>query len=89
LRPDFGTEPNVYYIPPLSPPKFNEEGEVSDEPRIPVEYLRKLFGPEVDNALKILQAEMDKRSKGEKSGLIDILIAYRHKEMFSLYKQEI
>lgn len=84
LRPDFGTGPNVYYIPPLAPPKFNEEGKVSDEPRIPVEYLRKLFGPEVDNAMKTLQAEMEKRSRGEKSGLIDILIAYVHKEMFSL-----
>jgi DMSO reductase family type II enzyme iron-sulfur subunit len=87
LRPDFGTQPNVYYIPPLSPPKFNEEGEVSDEPRIPIGFLKKLFGPEVDNALKTLQSEMEKNSKGEKSELIDILIAYIHKEMFSLFKQ--
>jgi complex iron-sulfur molybdoenzyme family reductase subunit beta len=84
LRPDFGTLPNVYYIPPFSPPKLNENGEVSDKPRIPVEHLRKLFGPRLDNALKTLQTEMDKRSKGEKSELTDILIAYRHKEMFSL-----
>lgn len=84
LRPDFGTEPNVYYIPPLSPPKFSEDGKVSDEPRIPIEYLRRLFGPEVDSALKTLQSEMDKRASGAKSELMDLLIAYKHKDMFSL-----
>ncbi len=84
LRPDFGTLPNVYYIPPLSPPEFNKNGEVSDKPRIPIEHLRKLFGTAVDNALKTLQTEMEKRSKGKKSELIDVLIAYIHKDMFSL-----
>ena len=84
LRPDFGTEPNVYYIPPLSPPKFNEDGKVSDEPRIPTEYSRRLFGPKVDSALKTLQRQMDKRASGAKSELIDLLIAYKHKDMFSL-----
>ncbi len=84
LRPDFGTKPNVYYIPPLSPPKFNEDGKPTNEPRIAIEYLRKLFGHEVDSALKILHTEMDKRSEGKESELINILIAYRHKDMFSL-----
>jgi complex iron-sulfur molybdoenzyme family reductase subunit beta len=84
LRPDFGTGPNVYYIPPLSPPKFNDKGEVTNEPRIPIEYLKKLFGAEVENALKILQGEMEKKAKGEKSELMDILIAYKHSEMFKL-----
>ncbi len=86
LRPDFGTLPNVYYIPPLSPPELNENGEVSDRPRIPIEYLRKLFGTGVDNSLNVLQEEMEKRSKGANSELIDILIAFRHKDMFSIKK---
>jgi nitrate reductase beta subunit len=84
LRPDFGTLPNIYYIPTLSPPELNENGEVTDKPRIPVEYLRMLFGTGVDNALKTLNAEIEKRSKGAKSELMDILIAFRHKDMFSL-----
>ena len=27
LRPDFGVEPNVFYVPPLMPVAFNERGE--------------------------------------------------------------
>ncbi|MBI3585227.1 MAG: 4Fe-4S dicluster domain-containing protein [Nitrospinae bacterium] len=84
LRPDFGTLPNVYYVPPLSPPKFNEKGEVTDEPRIPMEFLKKLFGSEVEEALKTLKNEMDKKAKGEKSELMDTLIAYKHSEMFRI-----
>ncbi|MBI5750078.1 MAG: respiratory nitrate reductase subunit beta, partial [Nitrospinae bacterium] len=84
LRPDFGTLPNVYYVPPLSPPKFNEKGEVTDEPRIPMEFLKKLFGSEVEEALKTLKSEMDKKAKGEKSELMDTLIAYKHSEMFGI-----
>lgn len=84
LRPDFGTKPNVYYIPPLSPPKFDEEGKVTDQPRIPISYLRELFGPNVDKSLEILSSEMHKKAKGEKSELIDLLIAFRHQDMFKL-----
>ncbi|MCP4993841.1 MAG: respiratory nitrate reductase subunit beta [Gammaproteobacteria bacterium] len=84
LRPDFNTEPNVYYVPPLSPPQFNEQGEVTDEPRIPLAYLRKLFGAGVDDALKALQEEMEKKANGEESELVDILIAYKHQDMFRL-----
>ncbi|MDP2949410.1 MAG: respiratory nitrate reductase subunit beta, partial [Chloroflexota bacterium] len=51
LHPEYGTGPNVYYVPPLSPPRFDENGEIDeDNPRIPIEYLRYLFGPEVDAA---------------------------------------
>ena len=53
----------MFIISPLSPPKFNEKGEITNEPRIPIEYLKKLFGLEVENALKILQGEMEKRLK--------------------------
>ena len=84
LRPDFGTKPNVFYVPPLSPSKFNDKGEAVNEPRIPLEYLKKLFGSEVENVLKILQAEIEKKAKGDKSELMDILIAYKHSEMFKV-----
>jgi len=86
LRPDFGTQPNVYYVPPLSgPPLFDEEGKIiPDSQRIPVSYLEKLFGPEVHQALKTLHTEMEKRKRGEPSELMDILIAYSHADMFRL-----
>jgi ethylbenzene hydroxylase subunit beta/complex iron-sulfur molybdoenzyme family reductase subunit beta len=83
LHPEYGTEPNVYYVPPLAPPRFDEHGEIDeDNPRIPVEYLRSLFGPDVDGALATLKQEMEKARKGEKSELMDTLIAYRWQNMF-------
>jgi len=83
LHPEFGTEPNVYYVPPLAPPRFDEHGEIDEEnPRIPMEYLRSLFGPDVDGALATLKQEMEKARKGEKSELMDTLIAYRWQDMF-------
>ena len=30
LHPEFGTEPNVYYVPPILPPSFDEEGRFSE-----------------------------------------------------------
>jgi len=94
LRPDAGTQPNVYYVPPLSgPPKFDEEGKpIPGSERIPISLLEELFGPAVHDALKTLKEEMEKRARGEESELMDILIAYSHKDMFRLdnnyYQQE-
>ncbi|MGE4294293.1 MAG: 4Fe-4S dicluster domain-containing protein [Campylobacterales bacterium] len=86
LRPDYGTQPNVYYVPPLfSPPKYDADGRpVEGSSRIPMEELRKLFGDEVEGALKRLQAEVDKRHKGQESELIDMLVAFQHKDMFRM-----
>ena len=83
LRADFGTGPNVYYVPPLSPAKYDERGETTGEPRIPVELLIRLFGPEVLRVLETLRVEMAKKREGGDSELLDLLIAYRHEEMFS------
>jgi hypothetical protein len=33
-----------------------------------IEYLEKLFGPGVHEAIKVLEAEMEKRKNGEESG---------------------
>ena len=52
LRPDFGTQPNVYYVPPLSSPKYDAEWRVTDEGRIPVEFLAQLFGPRVGRSFR-------------------------------------
>lgn len=84
LHPEFETEPNVYYVPPLSPPKYAADGSLTDESRIPIEYLRSLFGPELDAALKIVKDEMEKKRKGENSELMDLLIARRFNDMFKL-----
>lgn len=86
LRPDFGTQPNVYYVPPLfEPPKFDGNmAPVDGSRRTPIEYLELLFGKEVHQALETLRKEHEKRARGEESELMDILIAYSHRDMFRL-----
>ncbi|MAF96305.1 MAG: respiratory nitrate reductase subunit beta [Rhodospirillaceae bacterium] len=84
LHAEFGTQPNVYYVPPLSPPKYDAEGRPTGERRIPDEHLIGLFGSRVPEVLKLLEEGREKKRQGEESELMDILIAYRHEEMFTL-----
>ncbi|MDY7080899.1 MAG: 4Fe-4S dicluster domain-containing protein, partial [Halobacteria archaeon] len=76
LHPEYNTEPNVYYVPPLSSPKFDDEGRYTDEERIPLDYLQKLFGDDVEDALETLQEERERVKNGGESELIDSLIGY-------------
>ncbi len=84
LHAEYGTQPNVFYVPPMLPPNFDADGDVAEEPRVPLEYLQYLFGPQVDEALKIMQGEMEKKQSGEESELMDLLIAKEWKSLFSI-----
>jgi len=86
LHPEYGTQPNVYYVPPMSGPrKFDKNGKpIPGSERIPGGYLESLFGPQVHDALKVLHAEMDKKKAGKGSELLDMLIAYKHSDMFKI-----
>jgi len=84
LHPEFGLGPNVFYVPPMSPPKLDEKGRPTGEPRIPAEYLVGLFGEQVRDALATLEGERAKRRSGEPSELMDLLIAYDWNESFAL-----
>ncbi len=84
LHPEYGLEPNVFYVPPLSPPALDEKGRPTGEPRIPIELLEGYFGPQVRDALATVEAERAKRKRGEPSGLMDLLIAYDWNENFRL-----
>lgn len=84
LHPEFGTEPHVYYVPPILPPSFDEEGRFADESRVPIEYLRYLFGPGVDQALATIMDEMERRRQGKPSELMDLLIATDWKSLFNI-----
>lgn len=76
LRPDFGVEPNVFYVPPLAPLAFDESGAFDDaNPRVPREYMRELFGPGVDDALATIEREREVVAAGGASELMDILIS--------------
>lgn len=78
LHPEYGTEPNVFYVPPLSPYRLHEDGRIDYEtPRIPPEYLESLFGPDVHQALATLKSELEKVRNGGISEILDTLIAYK------------
>jgi complex iron-sulfur molybdoenzyme family reductase subunit beta len=89
LRADYGTVPNVYYVPPTeAPPKFDANGKIIEgSERVPMAELEKLFGKEVHEAAKTLKAEMKKRKETGESELMDLLIAYKHDDMFRLDNQ--
>jgi complex iron-sulfur molybdoenzyme family reductase subunit beta len=75
LLPDRGTGPNVYYVPPFNPPRPANYGKsLLDDPRIPLGYLRYLFGPGVDDVLLRLEAELKRAQAGETSELLQLLV---------------
>ncbi|HZY05459.1 MAG TPA: 4Fe-4S dicluster domain-containing protein [Anaeromyxobacteraceae bacterium] len=86
LHPEYGTQPNVFYVPPLpGPPRYDAQGRpIPNSERIPVSYLESLFGPGVRKALRTLEAEMARKKAGKPSELMDILIAFQHADMFRL-----
>lgn len=89
LHPEFGTRPNVYYVPPLAPPPFDENGLPDPtKERIPREELRRLFGPEVDQALETLKAEREKQRTQGNSELMDLLIARRWHELLGQWTKD-
>ncbi len=83
LHPEFGTEPNIYYIPPLSPYRLNEDMSIDEEtPRIPPEYLESLFGEGVHGALDTLKSELANVRSGGTSELLETLIVYKWLDLF-------
>jgi len=83
LHPEYGTEPNVYYIPPLSPRAYGPDGRLQDRERIPSEVLERYFGPDVHRALATLRRERARRQRGEPSELMDLLISRRWRDRFA------
>jgi len=91
LHPEFNTRPNMYYVPPLAPPRLDENGNIDEsQPRIPMEYLRSLFGEGVDQAVETLKQEFAKRRKvpKEPSELMDLLIARQWKELLGPFVKD-
>jgi ethylbenzene hydroxylase subunit beta/complex iron-sulfur molybdoenzyme family reductase subunit beta len=81
LHPEFGTRPNVYYVPPLAPAPLRDDRSFDEEAaRIPPSYLESLFGPDVHGALDVLHTELDRKRRGQDSELMDQLILYRWKD---------
>ena len=89
LHPEYGTMPNMFYIPPLAPYRLNDDWSIDEStPRIPIEYLERLFGPRVNKALDTLKAEMAKTRRKEQSELMDMLIVYKWRELFKPFDRD-
>ena len=74
LHPEYGTEPNVYYVPPFSgPAAVDGLGRPNDDERIPFAYLRSLFGDNVDDVIRGLRTERELVRQGGDSGVLDLL----------------
>ena len=83
LHPEYGTEPNVFYIPPFESTKaFEDDGSISDDGRIEMEVLEKLFGPDVGDVVRKLRDERAKKQRGEESEIMDLLIGRNYWDRF-------
>jgi ethylbenzene hydroxylase subunit beta/complex iron-sulfur molybdoenzyme family reductase subunit beta len=86
---EYGTEPNVFYVPPLSPFRIADDGSIEmGRPRIPLEHLEEQFGPGVGAALEKLEDGMARRRRGEASELMDLLIGYRWEEFLGPFTRD-
>ncbi|MDP6376946.1 MAG: respiratory nitrate reductase subunit beta [Pseudomonadales bacterium] len=88
LHPECGTEPNVFYVPPMSTRAYDESGRLTQEMRIPMEILESYFGPAVGDALNTLVEQRQRRKRGESSELMDILISRRWEDRFAQFTNE-
>ena len=89
LHPEYGTGPNVFYIPPLAPAAIDDQGRFDPQrSRIPPDYLRSLFGQPGLDALATLAAEMHKTRAGQSSELIETLVAIDWNDMFGGFDRD-
>ncbi len=89
LHPEWNTEPNVFYVPPLSAFAVRPDGTIDEsQRRIPLSYLESLFGAAAGPALRTLEEEMAKRRRGEPSQLVDTLIGYRWTELLGPFDRD-
>ena len=89
LHPEYGTEPNVFYIPPFESTKaFEDDGSISDDGRIEMEVLEKLFGPDVGDVVRKLRDERAKKQRGEDSEIMDLLIGRNYWDRFKGFEND-
>jgi DMSO reductase family type II enzyme iron-sulfur subunit len=90
LFPERGTHPNVFYIPPFSPPKGGKPGAgVLDDPRVPMASLEYLFGPEVREVMSRLGSQLAAAQSGKPSELLQLLIGRTAADRFHIVPQKL
>jgi len=85
LHPEYGTQPNVFYVPPMSALAYDDNQELTDNMRLPATVLESYFGKDVHRALNIILDEREKKKRGEDSELMDLLISRRWEDRFAQY----
>jgi hypothetical protein len=62
-------------VPPFNPPKRENYGKsIQEDPRVPLDYLIYLFGPDVKDVITCLEAELNKTQAGGRSEALQLLI---------------
>jgi nitrate reductase beta subunit len=88
LFPEKGTQPNVYYVPPFNPPKRGNYGKsILEDPRLPLDYLVYLFGDEVKDVIRRLEAELIRAQAGERSELLQLLVGRDDRTRYRIQPQ--
>ena len=89
LHPEYGTDPNVYYIPPFESTKaFAKDGSITEVGRIELKVLEDLFGPEVEGVVRKLIGEREKKKRGEESEIMDLLIGRNYWDRFKGFDKD-
>jgi hypothetical protein len=89
LFPEKGTQPNVFYVPPFNPPRSGNYGKsVLDDPRMPMDYLKYLFGEEVVGVIRRLEQELHKAQNGGTSEVLQLLIGRDEHVRYQIPKRE-
>ena len=89
LFPEKGTQPNVYYVPPFNPPRPGNYGKsVLEDPRMPLDYLQYLFGDQVFDVIRRLEAELQRAQNGGTSEVLQLLIGRDDEVRYQIPKRE-
>ena len=89
LFPEKGTEPNVFYVPPFNPPRQGSYGKsVLEDPRMPMDYLKYLFGDEVVDVMRRLEIELHRAQNGGTSEVLQLLIGRDDHVRYQIPKHE-
>ena len=89
LFPEKGTEPNVFYVPPFNPPRKGNYGKsILQDPRMPMDYLTYLFGDQVIDVIRRLEAELKKAQDGGTSEVLQLLIGRDEHVRYQIPKRE-
>jgi DMSO reductase family type II enzyme iron-sulfur subunit len=85
MFPQFGTKPNVYYVPPaLGPMMEDAKGAPGDQPKIPMTMLEEMFGKGVGDVVAFIRGERARKAAGQPSPLMDVMIGARSADMMVL-----